>query len=825
MHPNAIFKNLGYKGKCLILLVLLSHFFSDSLCAENLPSMRALRTQTAPKIDGVLNDDCWKNVPSQSNFKISEPNWGAETKEKTEVKIIYDNQCIYISAMMYDNHPDSISQESGNRDDDVNADYLGVGFDTYNNRQDAFVFVLYASGVQEDFKFSDRAFDAVWESATQINGMGWAAEMRIPYSALRFPDSKEQVWVLNFRREIFRRKEIHEWALTPRGLSNPLLKIGSLQGIEDIKPPVRLSLTPYVSGLLAKIPSENTSSTHGYTYSYGAGADVKYGINDQLTLDVTLLPDFSQVQSDNKVKNLGPFEVKYDENRFFFKENADLFSKGTLFYSRRIGKTPSGYATVEDSLKQGEEIEKNPSQAKLFNASKLSGRTRNGLGIGILNAITQNEYALIKDSLGNHREILTEPLTNYNMLVLDQQFKNNSSAYFSNANTLRNGKYDDSNVSAMGLLLTNKKNIYEITARGAVSQHFQNLVSENPVKKNDIGYKYHYGFEKVSGNFLFLAEHNIISNNYYPADLGIQTNYDFNNIGVSVGYNFLTPNKAFRYWNNNLKFDYSKSFTTGKNTESYLNYSGEMLLSNLWMLYLDAGFTPRESNDYFESRIRQKVYVQPKNYYSHIQIESNSRKRFILKGGFQYGNYYDALVKNPQYETDFNLYYRHNNHLSFTYTFRDVMHQANIGWCDFNEKDEAIFGDRKRSTITNLLTARYVLKLNMSLDLKVRHYWDRAYYNHYYKLEDDGKLSQLDYYDNSRNFDYTLFNIDLGFNWVFAPGSTLSIVYKNFIENEKAQLYSTYYSNIYSTLQGPQTNSISLKLLYFIDYLYFTKRN
>lgn len=810
----------------LLFIALLTRSFWV-MAQDILPELASTRTNQSPKIDGIISDSCWKNLPIASNFTVSEPVYGTKPAAATEVKILYDNRAIYVCAKLYDLHPDSISHELGKRDDNVNSDFFSVTFDTYNNRQDAFVFGVYASGVQKDYKINDLFYDAVWESAAQLNDSGWTVELKIPYSAIRFPSIAIQDWGLNFGREVYRSKELQEWALIPRNISNKLLKCGSLTGIENIKTPLRLSITPYLSGLVAHSPSyknDGSIDSYGISYSYGAGADIKYGINDRFTFDLTLLPDFNQVQSDNKIKNLTPFEVKYDENRFFFKESADLFSKGSIFYSRRIGKIPGAYFSVEDSLKPGETLEKNPSTVGLINAAKISGRTDKGLGIGIINAVTRSEFATLRDSLGNERKVLTEPLANYNMLVFDQQFKNNSSFYISNANTIRNGKYDDSNVSAAGLVLTNQKNNYEITARGGLSQRFTLSDDSIPTKTSSFGYKYHYGIEKVSGNFVFLAERNVISDTYFPGDLGIQSNFDFVNNGVLVGYIFYVPKGIYRTWSNKLKVDYSYSFRTNKNTESYYNFVSEMLLQNLWTINFESGFTPNKNANYFESRIDEQVYMMPREYYSHLQIMTNNRKRLVLTGGFVYGNYFSAPVNNPQYETDAIVYFRQSNKLSFSYTFRHVLHKNNLGFSKLDDEGNPLFGSRERTTISNLFNTRYTFKLNMSIDLKVRHYWDKAVYNRHYHLNENGSLSYIKDDTNYTNFNYNVFNIDLVYTWIFAPGSNLSIVYKNNSENESGYIYNNYGTNLRNTFGAPQTNSISLKLLYYIDYLYFVKK-
>ena len=198
--------------------------------------------------------------------------------------------------------------------------------------------------------------------------------------------------------------------------------------------------------------------------------DVKYGINEAFTLDMTLIPDFGQVQSDNKVLNLTPFEVKYNENRPFFTEGTELFNKGNLFYSRRVGGQPLHYGDVENQISSNEEVVKNPVESKLINATKISGRTKSGLGIGFFNALTKPMYAEVEDNNGNKREIETNPLTNYNIVVLDQTLKNNSSISAINTNVTRSGSDYDANVTAGLFNFNNKKNTYNWYGKFALSQ-------------------------------------------------------------------------------------------------------------------------------------------------------------------------------------------------------------------------------------------------------------------------------------------------------------------------------------------------------------------
>jgi len=398
-----------------ILSILLLMSLSLYTSAQNsLLEYQTSRTSISPKIDGILNDEAWKGIPAITNMTQRTPVEGLASGQKQDMRVIYDDQALYVYAMFYDTRPDSISHDLGSRDDQsIVADQFYIGFDTYNT-YDAYVFGVNASGVQYDYRDSDQTYDAVWESAVKINEQGWAIEMRIPYSAIRFPSIPDQSWGFQLIRTITRNQEYDQWALTPRTVANSRVLWGKLTGLKNIKAPLRLSLTPFVLTNFENAPFYDSESKLVYqnNASYSAGADLKYGIDEKFTVDITLLPDFSQVKSDNLIKSLSYQEVTYDENRSFFKEGTDLFNRNSMFYSRRIGKRPSGYFGVQYELNEGEVIKENPSRTRLLNAVKLSGRNNHGLGIGIFNAVTDNMYAVVEDGAGNRRKIQTEPLTN-----------------------------------------------------------------------------------------------------------------------------------------------------------------------------------------------------------------------------------------------------------------------------------------------------------------------------------------------------------------------------------------------------------------------------
>lgn len=273
----------------------------------------AVKTQTPPKIDGILDDEVWKNVPVATDFVELQPVAGRhETQgERTEVKIIYDNTAIYVAARMYEPDPHKIARELTTRDNVGNDDFLGIILDTYHDGINGVGFYATAAGAQFDAKYTppnqngnieDPSWNAVWESKVNIDSLGWTAEFKIPYSALRFAKKDVQTWGMNFIRE--RRalnKQLFWNELDPKktGLMN---QEGELTGIEKITPPVRLAFYPYFATYLNHYPY-NTAGVNNTTTSFNGGMDVKYGINESFTLDMTLIPDFGQVQSDNKILN------------------------------------------------------------------------------------------------------------------------------------------------------------------------------------------------------------------------------------------------------------------------------------------------------------------------------------------------------------------------------------------------------------------------------------------------------------------------------------------------------------------------------------------
>ncbi|MHC1706349.1 MAG: DUF5916 domain-containing protein [Bacteroidales bacterium] len=798
----------------LLLLLLLLGLTAQN----NLPPMAvAVRTNTSPRIDGHITDSAWSGAGTISNFKQYIPVYNVKESFRTEVKILYDNEAVYIAAFMQDPNPDSILRQLGNRDEEnLNADYFSVEFDTYNHQLDAYTFTVFASGVQADSRLTDETYDAVWHSAVRIDKQGWTAELKIPYSAIRFPATSIQNWKLQIKRDIRRYRELDLWALTVKEAPNKLVFWGDLQGIEKVDPALRLSLTPYLSATYENYPLGDNGNDPD-SYSFSGGMDLKYGLNESFTLDISLLPDFSQVQSDNLVKNLSAFETVYDEQRPFFKEAVDLFDKGDLFYSRRIGRIPMEFYLVENLLHPGEKIKKNPPAAKLLNATKVSGRNKNGLAIGVFNAITGNTYATIEDSSGSTRKVLTDPRSNYNIIVFDQALKNNSSVYLINTNVTRDKGYRNANVTGSGLTWFDRTNTMKFVASGAVSQIYNKIDSLKNEYNTVLGLKYNVSLGKVKGNYQTSVYSSGMDDKFSANDMGVTLYNNTMTHGVQFAMLHFEPKFISRDGNIRFRYESEQNYLTRKPIEEGFYINAYSTLLNYLSLWNEITLETRSGYDYYEPRSPGRHYIKPKYIGFNQGFSSDYRKPFALDGHVAY--YYAARDAFDLYELLLSPLVRVNNHLFFTYSFRWFKFFNDMGYAYKTTVNDVIFGKRDVTEIENTFSGRYMFKNNLSLNLRFRHYWSKGIYHEYYLLEENGFLSDAISQQNNSNFNFNAFTIDMVFWWEFAPGSRLNLIWKNAINKEDHIISRDFWDNFKHTWESPQDNSLTIKLLYYLDYL------
>ncbi len=803
--------------KRVIGFFMLFIFFLHASGQDERKKAIALRISADINIDGMLDEPAWKKAFPARNFFQYEPYNGREPSQPTVVKILYDNKGLYVGAMIYDSSPDSILTELGIRDaGNLNADVFTIDITPYDDGQNAYEFRITASGVQGDSKyasgFHDQSWDAVWKSAVSITDSGWIAEIEIPYSALRFPKEKKQEWGLNFWRNIRRYREWSTWSYINNKQENVFNQSGLLTGLNDIKPPLRLSFVPYLAGYAEK----NPGNEH-WSFSYNYGMDVKLGLTESFTLDATLIPDFGQVESDDVIVDLSPFEIYYQEKRPFFTEGTELFDRGGIFYSRRIGGTPTEYYEIRNKY-NAEDIIKNPEEIQLINASKISGRTNRGLGIGVFNAVTSNTFAEVRDSTGNKNEILTEPATNYNMLVLDQSISNNSYVSLYNTNVYRGRNNHTANVTGTEFRLTEKRNMYSVFGRLNISQKY------DPNAPPESGFLYHAEISKISGNFRFELWQNSKSDTYDPNDLGfLRKNNEFSN-GGEIEYNLYDPFWKLISLHNEISVHTTYLYAPREYSSLSVNVSSRATWKNYLTTGIDLGGHP-ERHDYFEPRIPGRKVIYPSGRNVSLFFSPDYRKRFVvdLRGGYWRSGDYD------QHSYNFSIAprLRINDHLFFKYNFSVNRKYNDLGYVtdsinSYNE-DVIIFGKRNINIISNVLDASYIFTPRSSLTLRLRHYWFTLAYKDYYDLDTEGHLHQ-NTYTGCHDYSFNAFNIDMVFTWEFAPGSELLFVYKNKLEIRENEIPDDFFTNFRGTFDHPMINSFSIKVMYYLDYQYLKKR-
>lgn len=810
------------KSKITLVLML----FALSLMAQGRieqKTLEAIESKGKINIDGQLTEGAWVMAKSAKNFINFQPVPGEIPPEVTEVKVLYDDQALYIGAYLFDQNIGGLLREFSLRDDEnANTDQFSVIIDTYQGQQNALVFAVMATGVQYDAQIfnasedEDANWDGVWESDVYVDDNGWYVEMKIPYSALRFPKKDIQTWNINFIREIRRHRIECAWNPYTPNKGVVLQQMGVLEGVSDISPPTRLSFTPYVANVLENQTNSRNGSSSTWTNQIGGGLDVKYGINQAFTLDMTLVPDFSEVQSDDAVLNLGPFEVAFDENRPFFTEGTELFNKNDLFYSRRIGGRPLYFSQVRESLEDGESLVENPRLAQLINATKVSGRTERGTGIGIFNAIEGQTEAIVENEAGEKRSILTSPLSNYNVFIVDQQLKNGSNIYGMNTNVWRAGDIYDANVTALGTDLKNRKQSYSLTGFGALSQRYEK-------GQSDLGHAYQLAINKIAGNWMGGASMNIESDNYQINDLGLLFSANEKTYQLEVNYTDFDGFGNFARAGGGITTHYTRLYRPDVFADFAMVFNSFLLMRSFNAFGIEGRYEPVDTYDYFDPRTQDfsRYLLYPKNFMVLGFVSTDYRKTLAL----------DARIGTRQFSPQdrFNMFYEVAPRIRFSDRFNLI---AEVSYEELNhdrgfvrhQNDAIIMGDRDRTILVNTLNARYIFNANLGLALRVRHYWSKVKYLKYYELNEESELIETAYTgeddegNSLDNVSQSFFNLDCVLRWRFAPGSDLIFTWKTAITDADDFIVDSYWKESRSLIDAPIRNSFTLKALYFLDW-------
>jgi hypothetical protein len=805
----------------------------------------AVKTTRSPRIDGILDDDVWRNVPTATGFITNKPNYGLPASDSTTVKIIYDNTAIYIGAYLYVD-PKLIRKQYTPRDQERKADvdHFAVFIDSYKDRQNAFQFLVTSRNVQSDARISanviqqegvygELSWDAVWDSKVSMRPDGWSLEIKIPLFSLRFSKQKIEEWGIQFMRFSRRVNETSFWNPVDPNISGFVNQFGDMDGLDNLLPPLRLSFSPYVSGGYRETPSPSANIKNEWLNS--GGMDVKYGISESFTLDATLIPDFGQVISDNVVNNISPFEIQFRENRPFFTEGTELFNKADIFYSRRVGREPGGYQGIIDSVENGSlsgyDILKNPNLTRLYNAIKFSGRTNNNLGIGLFNAVARSEKARLRNRINGQDSIITtEELTNYNVFVLDQALKNRSYITFTNTNVLREGAAPDANVTGIDLALYDKRNKYGLLLKPRYSKIYDTDGGYD-------GFKNYLELGKVSGKFQYSISNDMKSAQYNPNDLGFLLSPNEFSTTARFSYNVYQAKKSFLNQQYTFSATQSYLYKPFQYQRTELIATSAWTFKNFWTFEMEAGAYPTWYNDFFELQTPSNQLITPRKklkrapyYYLFLNGTTDNRKRLLLT--WNIGGAEGPLPDNPFYKASLEARFRFSDRFTLTAAYYRQHDHGQFGYSFLRESGtgEPILARRQYTDVTTVISGIYNFTPRMNLTFRARHFWNRILNTNLYDVDDDGFwLERLNLVPSDLNVNYNVFNTDVFYTWDFRLGSRIIFAWKNSLGPDyegyiNGSMYHSYLDNARRVLQIPHGNEFTIRFIYFLDYQQFKKR-
>ena len=651
----------------------------------------AARRTSPITIDGKFDDAAWSAAVATSGFTQSYPQPGAQPVDPTEVRVLYDDQALYVAVKMHDSKPDSIAAQLARRDaSGIYSDWVHVIIDSYHDRRTAFRFTVNPKGVMKDVYTSndgneDLNWDAVWEVATRVDSEGWNAEYRIPLSQLRFgnvPDGAERIWGFQVQRDIARRQARDTWSPWTRAQPGFVSRFGDLRGLVGIGQPSRLEVMPYVSASATRAPGDASNPFYHKTdFKPSIGGDLRYGLPGGLTLTATVNPDFGQVEVDPSVVNLSAFETFFPEKRPFFLEGSDVFAFGQVrtfndygsqqyFYSRRIGRSPQRFP--------GESIYADvPAQTTIAAAAKVTGKIGNWT-LGLIDGVTPKENANIVLEGGEETTSAVEPFTNYFAGRAKRDFRDGQSVVGGMLTSTIRSVDDDTfrtmlrsdatfggidfehNMFNRGWVTSGflgmsrvggSKEAIAATQRNS-SHYYQrpdaDYLEYDPDRTSLEGHIGEITLQKNGALHGSLA-YKQVSPGLELNDMGFQGRTDYRALSYLTGYQH---DKAGKYFRDYLIYTYANQTWNfgGSSIFRAMSFGAQGSLNNFMYVGLNAGFNPSYLSDRF-TRGGPEARV-PAGYYAGFDINSDSRKKIIVGGGFNY-NSTDAGDVNPSTYVNF----------------------------------------------------------------------------------------------------------------------------------------------------------------------------
>ena len=803
--------------------------FQFALTAQERKNLEANPVKETPVIDGILSDDVWKDLNPATNFTLMWPETrhGKKIPEEYETTtyVGYDQNAIYVGAILKHPNPDTMPKEFSQRDEiwNVNAETFFVTFNTYNDDLNFFGFQITSAGTVGDVYSSgsiesdDFLYDTVFDAKTHINSDGWSVEMAIPYSALRFPEKKVQLWGLNFGRKIQSLSETYVWSPVNVNELEYHESNGTLNGIENVSPPVRLFFYPYVQTSVNLRKGEKSRS------SYTAGLDLKYGLSSSFTLDASLIPDFGQVAFDDVELNLGPFEQQFSENRAFFTEGATLFEiadegmgGGSFFYSRRIGEEVS---VGDDMLENDEQVYDFDSTPQLLNTIKVTGTTNKNLSIGFLNAITNKVEVEIENLSTNQRRRQTiQPLVNYNVLSLSQQLLNDySSISVLNTNKTGNDGLYGNNVAFVADMFDNKRDFnFKVKAFG----------SKTPKENSTNGFRTGISLSELKGNFRYNVSWWGVDKHYKQNELGYLNYSDHQSFSSRISYQILKEYGFLREYRNYLWFHDTRTFHSSERKLWGLRFGNDFSTQNLMVFEADFAYSSR-TRDYDKPRTINRYIEEPENFQAKLVVQSNKNKDFSYRVQWNNFAYFNEDYNEKKSQNRFNIstLYRFSEQFSIGLKSNHLNFKDDVGFLE-SINQNIYFGRRDIRSVENNIDLSYFFDSKKWINLRLRNYWSRAKYDPIlFSLNDNGKRTQADYLDFDPDTNFNLWNLDVNFEWWFAPGSNLVLLYRNQLFKSDNASNLDYFGSLNNLFDQTTQHQFSLRINYLIDYNRTRKKN
>lgn len=827
---------------------LQQHSATGSLATATLTTALAARATTPIEIDGRDHDAVWRNAQVIDGFRVFDPVEDGNPSMKTEARVAFDENNVYVLVRAYDPEPDKIMALLSRRDERTQSDYIRVLIDSYHDKRSGFEFMVNPAGVKRDMLMfqdgnEDLGWDGVWDVKTSIDSLGWIAEFKIPLSQLRYPKRESHTFGFGIHREIARLNERQSWPLFTRSRFGLASQLGELTGITGIASPRRLEILPYA---LSSNESLQRTSGWGRDNRMAVGADVKYGLTSNLTLDATVNPDFGQVEADPSVLNLSAFEQFFEERRPFFLEGSGIFrfdmqcNDGQctgMFYSRRIGRAPQLGFLANDAHDVAP-------ATTILGAAKITGRLSNGLSLGILDAVTDQETAGLTE---------LEPRTNYFAARLNHEMRSGQTALGAMLTAVNRDLAPQSEDYLRRSAYTGGIDFrhqfahqnYEVSANVAASQvqgsqqaiartqlssvHFYQRPDDDiefdSTRTSLTGYSSQFGVNKRGGGpWRFYMGGWYRSAGFEINDLGFMTNV--NDMGLSLWHALMLnrPNLFYRRFQVNVNA-WSSWFTDGISSGPGGNINWNTQLKNMWSMGSGIGI---DKGAFCGACTRGGPFVRESNaVFGWWWMSGDSRKQMYPSISTNLGRSDDGRSSRVDVNGQLNmrLASRFSASLGIGYgrNIDDNQWYGNFG-SPFSDTTHYTFARLDQKTVSMTGRLNYTITPTLSLQFYGQPFVSAGTYTDWRELNQarakayDDRYTSFTKGGSLAGFNFKQFRSNSVLRWEYRPGSTLFLVWQQGRTEDLSDPGSFQFRRDYSTLFGahPQ-NTFLIKGSYWLS--------